>query len=211
MIRRHFMRLGAGTISGLTVALGASAASPAAQARLGQLAPAFELPDATGRRRLSTEFKGKVVVLEWSSPSCPFAAAQYTSKRMPTLQTWAKGEGVVWLTVLSSHPSRSDYLSGAQADAFNHQRGANPSALLIDASGSVGRAFGAMTANHMFIIVPDGTLVYEGGIDDSNSMQPDKVAASRNFVHAALRDITAGRSVSTPRTEPFGCALAYAG
>lgn len=114
-------------------------------------------------------------------------------------------------TLLSSHPSRSDYLPGAQADAFNRKRGGVPSALLIDATGVVGRAYGAATANHMFVIASNGLLVCEGGIDDSSSMKPKEVAESHNFVRAALQDLTAGRAVAMPSTEPVGCSLAYAG
>jgi len=180
-------------------------------AKLGRAAPAFNVPDTAGRRRTLPEFKGKTVVLEWTSTSCPFAAAQYTSGRMPELQRWAGGKGIVWLSVLSTHPSRGDYLAPAQAEAFNRQRGGVPTALLIDASGAMGRAYRAVTADHMFIIAADGTLVYAGGIDDSESRDPQEVAASHNHVRAALDDVLAGRRVAVSSTEPFGCALSYAG
>jgi len=188
------------------------AGSPAAsQAVVGRPAPAFEVIDSTGHMRSLSEFKGKTVVLEWTSPSCPFAKAQYVSGRMPEIQKWAMQQGVVWLTVLSSHPSRSDYLEPAKAEAFNRGRGGSPSALLIDASGVVGSAYGAKTANHMFIVNKDGTLVYAGGIDDGETMDPKKVLVAHNYVRAALEDMVAGRQVQVSATHPFGCALAYAG
>jgi peroxiredoxin len=187
----------------------AHAAAPAAQA--GRPAPAFEVADTTGRTRTLAEFKGKVVVLEWTSPSCPYAAAQYKSGRMPALQRWATAKRVTWLTVLSSHPSREDWLAPAAADAFNRKRGGVPSALLIDADGRMGHAYGAATADHMFVIARDGMLAYAGGIDDSESMDLKEVAAAHNHVRAALEDLLAGRRVANPSTEPFGCALAYAG
>jgi hypothetical protein len=211
MTRRSFLVLSLTTIAGTGTPPHAQAAVPLVAAKLGEPAPAFEVADAAGRQRALSKFKGKIVVLEWSSPSCPFAAAQYTSGRMPELQRWAKGKGVVWLTLLSSHPSCSDYLPGAQADAFNRKRGGVSSALLIDATGVVGRAHGAATANHMFVIASNGLLVYEGGIDDSSSMKPKEVAASHNFVRTALQDLTAGRAVAMPSTEPVGCSLVYAG
>jgi hypothetical protein len=163
------------------------------------------------RTRTLAEFKGKTVVLEWSSASCPFAKAQYVSGRMPELQKWAGQQGVVWLTVLSSHPSRSDYLEPDRAEAFNRGRGGAPSLLLIDASGAAGRAYGAKTANHMFVVGKDGALVYAGGIDDAESANPKKVLAAHNYVRAALGDIVAGKAVKLATTRPFGCALAYAG
>lgn len=178
---------------------------------VGRPAPAFEVIDSSKRKRTLAEFKGKTVVLEWSSPSCPFAKAQYFSGRMPEIQKWAEQQGVIWLTVLSSHPSRSDYLEPDKAEAFNRGRGGVPTALLIDASGAVGRAYGAKTANHMFIVGKDGALVYSGGIDDGETMSPQKVLAAHNYVRAALEDIVAGKAVQVATTQPFGCALAYAG
>ncbi|MFI4931798.1 MAG: redoxin domain-containing protein, partial [Burkholderiales bacterium] len=113
-------------------------AEPAPAAKLGKPAPPFSVPDSSGRQRTLAEFKGKTVVLEWTSTSCPFAAAQYASGRMPQLQRWATGKGIVWLSVLSTHPSRGDYLAPAPAEAFNRQRGGVPSALLIDSPGTMG-------------------------------------------------------------------------
>jgi len=209
MSRRSFLLLGIAT---MTAMRGALAAGPApAIAKLGSPAPAFEVPDASGRKRTLAEFKAKTVVLEWTSSTCPFTAAQYKSGRMQALQRWAMAKNIVWLTVLSSHPSRSEYLPGPQAEAFNRQRGGAPSALLIDSSGVMGRSYGASTADHMFVIARNGTLAYAGSIDDSDSMDPKEVAASRNYVRAALQELLAGRRVSTPSTEPFGCAVAYAG
>jgi len=189
----------------------AAAADRPAAARLGKPAPAFGVPDTGGRLRTLAEFKGKTVVLEWTSPSCPFAAAQYASGRMPALQRWAIGKGIVWLTVLSTHPSRADYLPSAEAAAFDRKRGGTPTALLMDGSGTMGHAYGALTADHMFIVAADGKLVYAGGIDDSESRDPEEVAASHNHVRAALEDLLAGRRVAVPSTEPFGCAVNYAG
>jgi peroxiredoxin len=189
----------------------AGATSARSQAAVGQPALAFDVIDSSKRRRTLAEFKGKPVVLEWTSPSCPFAKAQYVSGRMPELQKWAEQQGVIWLTVLSSHPSRSDYLEPDKAEAFNRGRGGAPSALVIDSSGAVGAAYGAKTANHMFIVGKDGTLLYAGGIDDGETMDPKKVLAAHSYVRPALEDILAGKAVRVATTEPFGCALAYAG
>ncbi|MFL6664080.1 MAG: redoxin domain-containing protein [Rhizobacter sp.] len=211
--RRHVVVAGVAVAASLAVhvAHGAPPAPPAPAAVPGRPAPPFEVADTAGRTRTLAEFKGRIVVLEWTSPSCPYAAAQYKSGRMPALQRWATQKGVVWLTVLSSHPTREDWRAPAAADTFNRQRGGVPSALLIDASGSMGHAYGAATADHMFVIASDGTLVYAGGIDDSDSMDPKEVTAAHNHVRAALDDLVAGRRVAKPATEPFGCALAYAG
>lgn len=208
MSRRRFLLRGAAL---LCAGRAASAADKPPAARLGRPAPAFSVPDTGGRQRTLAEFRGKTVVIEWTSPSCPFAAAQYASGRMPELQRWAAAKGIVWLSVLSTHPSRSDYLAPAQAAAFDRQRGGVPTALLMDGTGTMGHTYGATTADHMFIIGADGTLVYSGGIDDSESRDPQEVAASHNHVRAALQDLLAGRKIAVPSTEPFGCALSYAG
>jgi peroxiredoxin len=183
----------------------------APKAEIGKPAPPFEVLDTANRARSLAEFKGRPVVLEWTSPSCPFAAAQYESGRMQELQKWAVKKGVVWLAVLSSHPSRSDYLDAAAARAFNRQRGATPTALLMDTSGATGHAYGAMTANHMFVIDRRGVLVYDGGIDDAMSTKADEVRGAHNFVRAALEDLLAGRKVRVVESEPAGCAISYAG
>jgi peroxiredoxin len=201
-----------GTGACAVVATSAGWVRAAAQApRVGQVAPVFNVTDSTGQARQLAEFQRKTVVLEWSSTSCPFAAAQYKGGRMPELQRWARERDVVWLTVLSSHPSRSDYLAAPQAQAFNSRRGGAPTALLIDSDGKVGRAYGAATANHMFVIDTTGVLAYAGGIDDSESMDPQVVSRSHSHVRAALEDLLAGRSVRVAETKPYGCALAYAG
>jgi peroxiredoxin len=184
---------------------------PHAVAKLGKPAPAFDVVDTAGRHHTLAELKGKVAVLEWTSSSCPYAAAQYRSGRMPELQRWAIAKGAVWLSVLSTHPSRTDYLAPEQADAFNQQRGGAPSALLMDSSGNMGHTYGAMTANHMFVIAANGMLAYAGGIDDSDSQDPKEVAASHNHVRAALENLLSGKRVAVPSTEPFGCAVSYAG
>lgn len=181
------------------------------QAPVGKPAPGFAVSDSASRKRSLTEFKDKIVVLEWTSSSCPFAKAQYDSGRMQELQKWAAHKGVVWLSVLSSHPSRPDYLEPARAEAFNRGRGGSPTALLIDRDGAMGHAYGAQTANHMFIIDRSGVLAYAGGIDDGETMKVKEVLRARNFVRAALHDMLAGRSVKTAVTEPVGCAIAYAG
>ncbi|HUP05679.1 MAG TPA: redoxin domain-containing protein [Caldimonas sp.] len=189
----------------------ASAAELKPLAEIGRAAPAFDVPDAEGRHRTLAAWRGKPVVLEWTSPTCPFAAAQYASGRMQALQQWARQHDIVWATVLSSHPSRPDYLEGPAARAWDRSRGGMPTALLIDADGSMGHAYGAMTANHMFVIDAKGVLRYAGGIDDSMSTKPDEVANAHNYVRAALEDLLSGRPVQTATSEPAGCAIAYAG
>lgn len=180
---------------------------------LGQAVPDVEAFDATGKRRTLAEFRGKPVVLEWTSPSCPFVRAHYDGGSMQALHRWAAERHVVWLSVLSTHPSRGDYLGPADAVKFNQGRQASPTALLMDPAGELGRRFGARTTPHMFVIDSSGRLAYAGAIDDKPMFTLSKTGGSsaRNYVKAAVEDLLAGRKVAEPQTRPYGCAVGYAG
>ena len=184
---------------------------PAQAQHIGKPAPGFEVLDSNNRKVRLADFAGKTVVLEWTSRSCPFVRAQYDSGVMQELQKWSTGQGVVWLSVLSTHPSRRDHLAPREAQRMHQERGAASSALLMDADGAFGRAYGAVVTPHMFVIGPDGTLAYAGASGDRSTMDPKEVRASRSFVRAALQDVAAGRKVATPQTRPFGCTIAYSG
>ena len=198
MNRRQLLLLAAGTLSGLPV----FAANPA---------PAFEVPDTRNRKRTLGEFKGKTLVLEWTGASCPFVRAQYDSGVMPELQKWAATQGVVWLSVVSTHPSRYDYLGPDKIEALHRGRGGASAALLMDADGRMGRAYGAVVTPHMYIIDPKGELVYAGAISDNATRSAAEARKSKNFVRAALEDLAAGRKVAVAKTRPFGCTIAYSG
>lgn len=190
--------------------LTALAAKAAQAVTVGTAAPSFQVVDAANKPRVLAEFAGKTVVLEWTSPSCPFVRAQYESGSMQALQRDAAGRGVVWLSVLSTSASRSDYMPAAKADAFNKQRNAVPTALLLDPAGHMGRAYGALSTPHMFVIASDGKLAYAGAIDSKATVDAAEVKKSRNFVRAALDDLAAGRQVVIASTKPYGCAVGYA-
>ena len=204
MRRRETLLAVAGTLSGLLASGVARAAVD-----VGQKAPSFEVIDAANRKRSLAEFAGKIVVLEWTSPSCPFVRAQYVSGKMQELQRWAVGQGVVWLSVLSTNPSRADFLEPGNAGSFNRTRNASPTALLIDSAGTMGRAYGARTTPHMFVIAANGQLAYAGAIDTKATVDEAVVPRSRNLVRPAIEDLMAGRKVSTPKTAPYGCLVGY--
>jgi hypothetical protein len=203
MNRRRILILAAGMLSGFH--------SVRLFAEVGKPAPHFEVLDSAMRKRRLSEFKGKTVVLEWTSPSCPFVRAQYQSAVMPELQRWAAAQDIVWLSILSTHPSRRDYLPADKAEALHRSRGATPAALLLDPEGAMGRAYRAVVTPHMFIVAPNGNLVYAGAISDNPTMDAKEARVSRNYVKAALEDLAAGRKVATPSTRPFGCTIAYSG
>ncbi len=181
----------------------------AAAASVGQSAPAFTLSDASGKPVTLSDFKGKYVVLEWTNPSCPFVAKHYGSANMQSLQKEATAQGVVWLSISSTAKDHPEYLPPAALAQRYKEWGSAPSAMLMDDNGQVGRAYGARTTPHMYVIDPQGTLVYAGGIDDKRSANPADVKTARNFVRVALGEAMAGRPVSTPTAAPYGCSIKY--
>lgn len=176
---------------------------------VGQPAPNFKLVDANGKAVSLSDYRGKTVVLEWNNPECPFVKKHYGSGNMQKTQAAAAKDGVVWLTINSSAPGKQGHMSGAAAKAVVAQSGARPAAYLLDPSGVAGKAYGAKTTPHMYIVNNAGSLVYAGGIDDRPTPNPADITGARNHVLAALSEIKAGKAVSVPTSRPYGCAVKY--
>jgi peroxiredoxin len=193
--------------AGLIGAL-APTSAPAA-AIVGQAAPAFTLTDSNGQTHRLSDLRGKIVVLEWWNYQCPFVGKHYGGGNMQKLQKTWTSRGVVWLTVSSSAPGKQGYVDGAKANALMKEKGGAPTAILLDHVGVAGRAYGARTTPHMFVIDEKGTLVYAGGIDDKPSTDLADLATATNYVQAALEEVSAGEPVSTPTSEPYGCSVKY--
>jgi len=187
-----------------------AAAAPAfAAPTLNAPAPAFQAKDADGRLRSLAEFKGRVVVLEWHNPGCPYVQKHYGSGNMQALQQRATGEGVAWLTIDSGAPGEQGYLEGAAAKGWKAEHHAHSTAFLLDPAGKIGRLYGARTTPHMFVIDKAGRLVYMGGIDDRPYTDPESLKGAKNYVALALADVEAGRPVAEPVTRPYGCSVKY--
>jgi len=176
---------------------------------VGQSAPGFMLKDAAGKEHRLADFKGKTVVLEWVNYGCPFVKKHYGSKTMQALQKEAVEKGVVWLAICSSAPGKQGNETPDAGKTKSAEAGSAATAYLVDADGVVGRLYDARTTPEMFVINPAGTLVYQGAIDDNNSPDPAVIAASKNFVKAALDETLAGKPVSNPSTKSYGCSVKY--
>lgn len=176
---------------------------------VGQAAPNFTLRDSNGRSVSLADFRGKTVVLEWNNPECPFVRKHYGGGNMQRTQAAAARDGVVWLTINSSAPGNQGHVNGAQANAYLASSNARPAAYLLDPGGEAGRAYGARTTPHMYVINAAGTLVYAGGIDDKPTPNPADIDGARNHVLAALSEIKAGKAVSVATSRPYGCAVKY--
>lgn len=186
------------------------AAAPAtATAEIGKPAPAFTAVDADGKQRSLAEFAGKLVVLEWTNKDCPFVKKHYNSGNMQALQKDITGKGGVWLTVLSSAPGKQGHLEGPEAKAQMAGIGGAQTAYLLDPSGTIGKAYGAKTTPHMYVIDAKGTLVYAGAIDDNPSANPEDVKTAKNHVRAAVDELFAGKGVTLASSQPYGCSVKY--
>jgi peroxiredoxin len=190
-----------------TMAFAASAAF--ATATVGQPAPAFTATDTSGKTISLADFKGKHVVLEWVNPGCPFVVKHYSSANMQGTQKEATAKGVVWLAVSSTAPDASDYKKPADLAKWMQGQKAAATATLMDDDGKVGKAYGARTTPHMYIVDPAGKLVYAGGIDNKPSSNAADIPSSINHVKAALAETLAGKPVSLASTRPYGCSVKY--
>lgn len=188
----------------------AGGAAFGATASVGQAAPSFSAADISGKTVSLADFKGRTVVLEWVNPECPYVSKHYGSANMQATQRTAIANGVVWLSVNSTHRSHVDFKQPAEMAAWLKQQNATPTAVLMDGDGKIGRAYGARTTPHMYVIDAKGTLVYAGGVDDKPSANPADVKTATNLVHAALADVLAGQPVARPVTRAYGCSVKYA-
>lgn len=190
--------------------IGCQATEPALPSPpIGSQAPNFRLPDANGKQVSLDQFKGKVVILEWNNPGCPYVKKHYGSGNMQKTQAAAKKDGVVWLSINSGGPGKQGFMEGPEAKSFVSNQKAQPAAYLLDPAGTVGKRYGAVTTPHMYIIDKTGKLVYAGGIDDKPTADQEDIAGARNHVLAALAEMKAGKAVSVASTRPYGCSVKY--
>jgi peroxiredoxin len=180
-----------------------------AEAVVGQPATDFTLTDTTGQARTISKLTGSFVVLEWFNPDCPFVRKHYGSGNMQRLQQTYTQRGVVWLSINSAAPGKQGHLTPEAARQFVEKRAAHPTGVLLDPNGAVGRLYGAKTTPHLFIIDPNGVLIYAGAIDDIASPDPRDIPKAVNYVATALEEAMAGQPVSTPESHPYGCSVKY--
>ena len=176
---------------------------------IGQRAPELSLEDVQGRSVRLSDFRGRHVVLEWNNPGCPFVRKHYGSGHMQALQAEARGRGVVWLTVNSTADGSADFMTPAQMTRWLAEQKAAPSAALVDESGALGRAMGARSALHMFILNPRGELIYAGAIDSKPSAKIEDLKTATNYVRQGLNEALAGQPLSVATSRPYGCPITY--
>ena len=184
----------------------------AATAAVGQVAPGFSALDTAGKSHKLSDFKGKLVVLEWTNPGCPFVRKHYSgdaSGNMQSLQKEFTGKGVVWLAINSTETGSADYLVPAKLAGWMGEKQAQPSATLMDESGKIGQLYSAKTTPHMYIINPQGVLVYAGSIDSVASARVDDIKTATNYIRQGLSEALGGKAISMANTKPYGCSVKY--
>lgn len=173
---------------------------PVAAAEVGQPAPDFTLKDENGVQHSLAQYKGKVVVLEWTNPECPFVQRHYSEKTMQKTLAALGSPSVVWLVVDSTY-----FNTPEKSVAWKKQQGFTPP-VLQDPSGTVGHAYGAKTTPDMYVIDAAGVLRYSGAIDDDpRGRNPSAV----NYVRQAVDALQSGKPVPVSTSAPYGCSVKY--
>ncbi|MGA2217567.1 MAG: redoxin domain-containing protein [Terracidiphilus sp.] len=182
----------------------------AQEVRVGAAAPAFSATDSHGQTETLAQYRGKYVVLEWHNQGCPFTRKHYVSGNMQALQKEWTAKGVVWFTVISSAPGTQGYVTPSEENAYLDKMHAVPTAALLDSEGKLGHLYNAKTTPEMFVIDPQGRLIYAGAIDDRATPDPEDVRGAKNYVSDALTAAFAGKPVEMPYTRSYGCSVKYA-
>lgn len=182
----------------------------AADAIVGKTAPDFTGTDSNGNTVKLSGYRGKMVVLEWTNHGCPYVGKHYGTGNMQRLQRQARDKGIVWLSVISSAPGRQGHVSPEKANELTVSRKAAPAAVILDAEGTIGRAYEATATPHMYVIDEEGVLQYKGAIDDKPTANHEDVETATNYVRAALAAVAAGKVPDPRATRAYGCSVKYA-
>ena len=193
------------TLAAAVLAVPALAAGP----DLGKPAPDFAAADTNGKQVRLADFKGKLVILEWSNHQCPYVRKHYGAGNMQKTQEAARALGVTWITIISSAPGEQGHVNAAEANKLTTERNAKPHHVVLDPKGQIGRQYAARVTPHMFVIGTDGKLLYKGAIDSIRSSRPSDIPNAKNYVTAALGEIKDGKKVAEADTIAYGCTIHY--
>jgi peroxiredoxin len=203
------MKLLTAITAGFAAASLSSSAFAAGQPPIGEPAPSFTLTDSAGIKHSLSDYQGKYVVLEWTNPGCPFVKKHYESGNMEKLQAEYTKKGVVWLSIDSSAPAEQGFLEGEKAKDAKLTQYKNSTELLLDPTGKIGHEYHATNTPDMYIISPEGKLVYEGAIDSIASADQADIGKATNYVQTNLDAVMDGKPVSDPVTKAYGCSVKY--
>jgi AhpC/TSA family len=182
--------------------------APLGHVATGAMAPDFAVQGADGKLHRLSDYRGKTVVLEWTSPTCEFTAQHYDSGNMQKLQKYGAGQGAVWLLVDSSEVGARDYLDPAAAKRRIVSKGITAETLLIDSDGKLGLTYGAVTTPSVYLIDATGRLRYQGAVDD-NPWGKGTQDVEHNYLRQALDALSKGAAIPVSETRPYGCSIKY--
>lgn len=203
MMNHHYTRILMTLTAVAVLATAGYAATP------GQPAPDFTVMDATGKQHRLSDYRGQTVILEWLNHDCPYVRKHYNSGNMQRLQQKYTSQGVVWFSIVSSAPGKQGHFPNDVHMQHAREKGSHANAILVDLDGTVGRAYSAQTTPQMVIITPEGTLRYNGAIDDKPTARLADIEGAHNYLETAMNEIAAGQAVSRPTTQPYGCTVKY--
>jgi peroxiredoxin len=201
-LRQRRLALATALAAALSISPAAPLLAQPSLARVGDPAPSFTLPAIDGRTVSLSDFKGRYVVLEWWNSDCYAVNAHYGAGAMQSAQQRARKDGVVWLSIDSTHPGHPSFVDARRTAAMLRAWKGSQTAMLQDPDGRTGRAYGATVTPHTFVIDPSGRLIYAGAIDDQRAMRD--VRKARNLALAAIEEARAGRPVSRPLSQAYG-------
>jgi len=176
---------------------------------VGKAAPAFTAKNVKGEEVSLSDYKDKIVVLEWVNFDCPFVKKHYSSNNMQTLQADYTGKDVVWITVNSSAEGKQGYLEASKLAEKITAEGSKATEVIVDTDGIVGKAYDAKVTPHMMIIAKDGILAYSGAIDSTPSTDAADIEGSEPLFANALDAVIAGKEVVNAKNKPYGCGVKY--
>ncbi|NQY32168.1 MAG: redoxin domain-containing protein [Coraliomargarita sp.] len=180
-----------------------------AAVKTGATAPDFTATDTTGTSHSLSDFKGKYVVLEWTNHRCPFVKKFYSKGHMQALQAEMAQAGAVWLQIVSSGKGKQGYLTPEEGEALREKQKVASAATLLDVDGSVGKLYAAKTTPHVYLISPEGELIYQGAIDSVRSTKAADIDGAENYLKNAFMAATAGKTIEPATTKPYGCGVKY--
>jgi len=181
----------------------------AADAQAGKPAPDFTFTDIEGTAAKLSDFRGKYVVIEWFNHGCPFTEKHYKSDKMQDLQRKYTGDGVVWIAVNSTNDGHANYMDAAMTRKEAEAYGTSATYIVLDPSGKIGKLYGAKTTPDIFIVDPQGKIIYTGAADSINSTDTGDIAKAENYIDLTLTQAMGGKAVATPETKPYGCGVKY--
>ena len=176
---------------------------------IGKAAPDFSGTDINGKTIRLSDYHGKIIVLESYNSDCPFCHNHYATGAAQELQKNLTRKGVVWLMVNSTSPKNPSHRTPAEAQKEWADLKIAATAWLDDSAGTIGHLYGMKTTPHVFVIAADGTLAYDGAMDDRPQPFGDPRTA-KNYVSTAVAQLLAGKPVAVSKTKPYGCGVHYA-